>query len=169
VAAIQGSGKADRDGQLLGTFVNGNAEHNGFQTVLLSFNLSQVDSPDDAVGILRAALQSFGVDAHEQAASAAGTIYHSTVRQQVNGRDIPIRATILGADAPQVLYRHHRTGDYIAIPMTAGAEPGTWTATIPGSDVTPDGVDYLIQSGASTDPRGAATSGLAHTVSVAIS
>jgi hypothetical protein len=169
VAAIKGTGKPDRDGQLLGTHVDANAEHNGFQTVLLSFNLSQVDSPDDAVATLRAVLGSFGVDSGAPLPSATGVIYHSTVRQQVNGRDIPVRATILGTKGAQLLYRHHRTGEYIAVPMTAGAEPGTWTATIPGGDVTPDGVDYFIQAGGTTDPRGAGTSSLAHTVSVAIS
>lgn len=169
LTAIQGTGKEGRDGQLLGVRLDADGASGGFRSVLLSFNLSQVTNPADAVGALRAVLDHFDVAMRAPLSPETPIVYSTSVRGQVSGRDLPVRAIVLGGGGtPAVLYRHHGHGRYVALPMQPGGEPGTWVAVIPGSAVTPDGLDYVIRAGGVTDPRSFGATGLAHVVAVAI-
>jgi hypothetical protein len=89
-------------------------------------------------------------------------VFHSPVRDQVSGRATPLTAVVLGGKpTPVVLhYRRHGASRWYTVTMRQGAVRGTYTATIPGRAVTPDGVDYYIKAGstgASYDPAAASS------------
>ncbi|MFA5785402.1 MAG: immune inhibitor A domain-containing protein [Actinomycetota bacterium] len=153
--------------------VVGDAPHKGFRTVTTTFALSQVCSGDHRIALTEQVLDFFGVPRGGYTpAVSQPLIHHATVRSRISGWDTPITAVVAGGKAGPVnlFYRAHSKGDYIQVPMSAGSRTGVYSATIPGSDVTPDGVDYYIRAGtASTySPRGAAGGDLAHYISVAI-
>ncbi len=156
-----------RYGDGFGTAVTGN--RNGFKSVLTPFSLNQVVSEDSAVRITRAVMQFFGVALAQYTASTkTATVLHPAVRFQVSGRPTPINAVVLGkATAVTLFYRQHGDAAYSSLPMQRGVEPGTYKATIPGSDVTPDGVDYYISvDGKTFDPPQAPTA-VTHAIAVA--
>jgi M6 family metalloprotease-like protein len=155
-----------RYGDGFGTRVDGS--RNGFKSVLTSFSLSQAATADSAVRITRSVLQFFAVAMGQYKPSTQRAIlFHTTVRFQVSGRPTPITAIALGkATAVTLFYRQHGDAAYTSLPMQRGAEPGTYKATIPGSDVTPDGVDYYINvDGKTFDPPQAPTA-VTHAIAV---
>jgi len=164
------SGKPNQDGALLGAAVTGDAAHHGFKTAVLSFNMMQITQPADAVGVMRSLLGFFGVATGTyRPAPAHPVIFHPTVRNAAAGRETPIGAMVIGAPANAVAtlhYRRHGQGDYYSVAMAAGAEPGTWLATIPGKAFTPDGVDYYLDVAGVFDPRPAKVDALAHAIEV---
>lgn len=156
-----------RYGDGFGTRVDGS--RNGFKTVLTPFSLSQAASLDSAVKITRAVMQYFGVQTGQYApSSTSAVLFHPSVRFQVSGRPTPINAYVRGAaTAVNLYYRQHGDATYTTLPMQRGVEPTTYKATIPGSDVTPDGVDYYIAvDGKVYDPP-QAPKAVAHAIAVA--
>jgi M6 family metalloprotease-like protein len=141
-----------------------------FQTAFLGANLSQLVRTDDMIDIVGAVMSHFGIVPGGYSASSP-RIFHTDVRHRVSGHDTPIRAMVTGlkpSDAVTLYYRHHGIGSYVAVPMTRGSRSGSYQATIPGRDVTPDGVDYYIKAGSVTDPRGAAGKQVTHVIGVAL-
>jgi hypothetical protein len=139
------------DQPFIGIAVNGDSAHNNFKTVTLGFNLGQNMDADDTVQILRRVLNRFDVPTGTYTPSSTQPIvYHSTVRDQVVGRDTPVTAVVLGgpANSPVTLYyRLHGQGLFYSQAMKQGGEKGTYTGVIPGKAITPDGVDYYIKAG----------------------
>jgi hypothetical protein len=113
-------------------------------------------------------MSDFNVTARYQPQS--DLLFHTDVRQQVSGRDAPVTAVSLQRHAASVslFYRTHGAHDYIEVPMTPGQERGSFRATIPGSAVTPPGVDYYLKAGAAFDPAPARVGALAHGIAVAL-
>ncbi len=169
--AISGTGKAGRDGELLGVRLDADAAHHSFQSALLSYNLSQLTDLDQAVSTLGALLKHFGVATPGNTSPATGGLrfMNSPVRQRVSGQAIAVRSFVFGngATVPVLLYRSELTGGWVSRPMTAGAAPGVWSATIPGNLVTPAGVDYFLTVGSKADIA-LSGSGLFHTVGSAL-
>jgi hypothetical protein len=161
------------DGALMGVRVDGNAAHGSFQTVFFGFNLNQLTQTDDVIEVVQGALDNFGVATGTYTVDTPEPVlYHAQVLNRVSGIDTPIKAISLGGDSTPVTlsYRHHGIGDYVVSTLSPGDHAGSFQGTIPGSAVTPDGVDYFLKAGtASTyDPRLARDGSLAHAIGVAL-
>jgi hypothetical protein len=79
-------------------------------------------------------------------------VFHAQVRNRVEGAATPISAVVLGPVAqPQLQFRTHGAGAFTTVAMTPGTTPGTFTAVLPGSAVTVNGVEYSIIAGSLTD------------------
>lgn len=161
-------------GDLLGVAVTGSPAAKGFRTVTLGYNPAQHTSPDATTAVVRSVLGFFGVPTGAPlAGTSEAVVHHSAVRNQVSGRPVDVRAVVLGGAAgrPVLLhYRAHGNGSWSTVPMTAGAEPGSFSAQIPASVVTPQSVDYYIQAGAAStyDPPAARDRSVVHAISVAL-
>lgn len=161
---------------LMAVRVQGDGAHGNFKSVYTGFNLRQLLTADEAVSVVEAVMNHFGVTGGAYTVETAQPIvYHPQVRNRIAGIDTPINVIALGNGftGPVTLnYRAHGSGaPYTTQNMTPGTHPGTWQGLIPGSDVTPNGLDYYIQAGtASTfDPRLAADDGaVVHAIGVAI-
>jgi M6 family metalloprotease-like protein len=166
--------KPGRDGKGFGTRVEGDAEHGSFRTVLTPFSLSQASSADTWISVTRAVLEDFEVDFDQYApASDDPLVFHPTVRFQVSGLDTPVTAVVLGGTSGQpvtLTYRVHGEGPFTSVSMAPGEEDGAYGAVIPGSAVTPSGLDYFVKAGSAStyDPTAAESGQLTHAIAVAI-
>jgi M6 family metalloprotease-like protein len=162
---------ANDEGETYGVAVTGDS---GFRTMTLGYNLSQHATADQTTEVLRRALGFFGVaTAAPTVSTVEPVVYHSAVRQAVSGKPVQVRAVVLGGrgDQPVTLhYRRHGKGSYVAQSMVAGSAPGSWHGVIPGTAVTPDGVDYFLKAGRATtyDPPAARDRSVVHAIAVAI-
>jgi M6 family metalloprotease-like protein len=174
VLRINESHKPGRDRAPFGTRVQGDAAHGGFRTVLTPFSLSQTTTPDVAIRLTRSVLSYFGVATGQYTVtSAKPLVYHTSLRFQVSGRETPVTAIVLGGRdrSTSLFHRAHGTATYTTVAMTPGAEPGSYVGVIPGSRVTPSGLDYYLRSGGKNgtfDPAPAASSALNHAIAVGI-
>lgn len=162
LGVLQGSGTPAAPGDgvaILAARLEGGGEQGDFQTVVNSFNLSQVGEPADAVAMVEAIMDNFGVLADQYTVvSDDPIVYHAQPRQTVANVDLPVRAVVLGGDAGQPVrlsYRHHGIGDYVVLDMVASGDDGGYLVKIPAVDVTPDGIDYYLKAGANStyEPR----------------
>ncbi|UCD92529.1 MAG: VCBS repeat-containing protein [Methanobacteriota archaeon] len=88
--------------------------------------------------------------------STPPTINHQAISSGTAGEDIPVEATITdsnGVSTASLFYKRSQAGSYIRIAMTPSASD-TFTATIPGSDATTDGVWYYIEANDTLDNIG---------------
>ncbi len=170
LGVLDGSGTPGDGDAILGARLEGDADGTAFQTVVTSFNLSQVTEPGAAVDMVGAIMDHLGVARGQYAvASAEPLIYHSQLRQTVSGIDVPVWAIVQGGDAGrpvQLLSRPHGIGDYTATPMQP--DGAGYLAALPAAAVTPDGIDYYLKAGSNStyDPRLAASGQVAHAVAV---
>jgi M6 family metalloprotease-like protein len=161
---------------LMAIRVDGDGDHQNFKSVFMGFNLRQLLTADDAVTVVDAMMDHFGVTGGAYTVESVDPIvYHPQVRNRIAGTDTPINVIALGSafSGPVTLnYRAHGSGTpYTTQNMTPGTQTGTWHGVIPGADVTPNGLDYYIQagSGSTFDPRMAADDGsVVHAIGVAI-
>jgi hypothetical protein len=159
----------------LGIAVDGDAKHHRFKTVTLGFNLGQSANVNATIGIVSKVMTHFGVPLHRYTVHGAqAVVYDAQVRDQVSGRRTPVTAVVLGGHGkPKVTlhYRRHGRGDYFVRTMKHGSRRGTYTASIPGRAITPDGVDYYIEvrrgGHRSFSPALAGTGKVAHSIGVA--
>ena len=162
------------DGQYLGMQVVGDAEHKGFKSVLIGYNLAQHTHPDEYIDVIDKALDFFGVSGNAYTVgNDQPVIYHTAVRDQVSGRRTHIRAVVLGGTAGQPVtlhYRRHGKGGYHQKAMTPGTRRGSYYAFIEERAITPDGVDYFIKAGTGTtyDPPSAGDESVAHAIGIAL-
>jgi M6 family metalloprotease-like protein len=154
----------------IGLSVDGDAEHGGFMSAVLGWNLGDDDNAGQTVTALREILGHFGVDAAAKPLKPAHrVIYTSAVRDSVAGQDVAITAVVLGGHGevtPKLFYRRHDLGSFYSVEMKPGGERGTWVGVIPASAVTPDGVDYFIKAGTVRSPYGGKR--LFHSIAVAM-
>jgi M6 family metalloprotease-like protein len=152
------------DDSLMGVRVQGDAEHGGFRSVFFGFNPSQVLSADATVSIIERSLGHLGVAPASYPAPRMVVLRHTSVRQSVPGTDVQIIVfTKGGSVTPTLTYRRHGGPTVTSVKMTRGRLAGTWQATIPGSIVTTDGVDYVIDAGTARSPF---TNPIPHYISV---
>jgi M6 family metalloprotease-like protein len=157
---LEGSGTPADGEAILGARLEGDADGTAFQSVVSSFSLSQVREPAAAIAMVGAIMGHFGVAGDQYAVATDDPIvYHSQLRQTVSGVDLGVRAIVLGGAAGQpvtLFYRHHGLGSaYTSVAMTRSGPDGGYTATIPATDVTPDGIDYYLKAGSAStyEPR----------------
>lgn|GEM_PF-5772762 len=159
LGVLDGSGTPADGEAILGARLEGDAGGTPFQTVVNSFNLSQVGEPADAIGMVASIMDHFGVAGDRYAVTSEDPIvYHSQLRQTVANVDLPVRAVVLGGDVGQpvrLFYRHHGVGDYTVLDMAPSGDAGGYLVNIPAADVTPDGLDYYLKAGANStfEPR----------------
>lgn len=162
-------------GALMGVRLDADAEHGGFQTVFLGFNLSQLTETDDVIAVVDGVMGHFGVSrGGYEPAKVRPLVYHAQVRNRVSGVAAPVKAIVLG-DARMkgvtLSFRRHGQGGYYSVSMTRGDRAGSFLAEIPANAVTPDGVDYYIKAGAGRraafDPPRAPGGTLVHGIAVA--
>jgi hypothetical protein len=172
LGVLDGSGTADDGQAILAARLDGNADGTAFQTVVNGFSLSQVSEPADAIAMVGAIMDHFGVARDQyEVTSDDPIVYHSQPRQTVSNVDLPVRAIVLGGTAGQpvqLFYRHHGAGDYTALPMAPSGDAGGYLVKIPAGDVGPDGLDYYLKAGTSStyEPRIAAGGAVANAVAV---
>jgi hypothetical protein len=172
LGVLDGSGTPDDGEAVLGARLEGDADGTAFQTVVNGFSLSQVSEPADAIAMVGAIMDHFGVARNQyEVASDEPIVYHSQLRQTVSDVALPVRAIVLGGDAGQPVtlhYRHHGIGDYTALAMEPNGNAGGYFTSFPPHDVGPDGIDYYLKAGTSStyEPRLAANGSVAHAVAV---
>jgi M6 family metalloprotease-like protein len=172
LGVLDGSGTPSDGEAILAARLEGKADGHAFQTVVNGFSLSQVTEPADAIAMVGAIMDHFGVARDQYEVSAKDPIvYHSQVRQTVSNVDLPVRAIVLGGAAGQpvqLFYRHHGSGAYLALPMAPSGDAGGYLVRIPAGDVGPDGIDYYLKAGTSStyEPRIAAGGTVANAVAV---
>ena len=175
LGVLQGSGTAAAPGDgeaILGARVEGDAGHGSFQTVVNSFSLGQVGEPGDAIDIVGAVMDHFGLSRGQYTVESDDpVVYHWQPRQTVANVDLPIKVIVLGGAEHQpvrLLHRHHALGDYAELEMAPSGELGGHLGLIPAGEVTPDGLDYFIRAGAAStyEPTTAATSEVVNAVAV---
>ena len=148
------------DGSLMGLRVEGG---DGFRTVFLGFNPSQLLAGDDVATVLSRSLTWLGVEPGGYTTPPGAVIRHTAVRNVLANTDVAVKAFVVGTSEPPTLSYHAKGADAFAtVAMTPG-QPGVWQATIPADVVTSDGVEYFVTAGAATDPF---TAGLPHFVAV---
>jgi M6 family metalloprotease-like protein len=155
------------DPPYVGVGVDGDAEHHGFKTVTLGWNLGDNARAAESVRLLAPIMKRFGVDlGGYQVRSRKPVIYTSAVRDDVVGRAVPVTAVVLGTHGPvRLLYRVHGE-KFVSVPMRSTGR-GTYQATIPGRAVTFRGVDYHIVTGGTSD-LGGYPGALYHGIGVAV-
>ena len=170
---LEVANKPGRDGSIFGITAEGITSN--FHTVTTPFSLSQAVTPDSWIQVTRSVMAYFGVSEGQYSVDTEEPlVFHPEVRFQVSGRDTPVTAVVLGGDgvtAPVTLfYRVHGTQPFTQLVMTPGAEPGAYSAIIPGAFVTPSGLDYYVKAGANStfDPAPASLGQLTHAIAVAI-
>ncbi|HUR05470.1 MAG TPA: immune inhibitor A domain-containing protein, partial [Nonomuraea sp.] len=153
---------------LLGVSVTGDAAHKGFKTIMLGFSLTQQTHADQTVNLVKGAMSFFGVQTGPPLTAKQPVIFHAPLRDWESGQPAPVTAEVLGAGrAPVVLhYRRHGTGGYYAVRMLPGTRAATYTATIPGAAVQPDGVDYYVSAQSVSSPLAASAGGYAHGIGI---
>ena len=151
LGVLDGSGTADDGTSILAARLDGGTGATAFQTVVNGFSLSQVSEPADAIAMVGAIMDHFGVARDQyEVTSDDPIVYHSQLRQTVSNVDLPVRAVVLGGAAGQpvqLFYRHHGAGDYTALAMAPSGDQGGYLAHIPAGDVGPDGIDYYLKAG----------------------
>jgi hypothetical protein len=157
LGVLQGSGTAAAPGDgvaILGARVEGDAASGSFQSAVTSFSLSQIRQPGDAIDVVGAIMEHFGVAAHQYTVTADDPIvFHSQPRQTVSGVDLPVKAVVVGGAAGQPVrlsYRHHGSGEFTTVDLVPSGDDGGYLGTIPAADVTPDGIDYFLKAGAAS-------------------
>lgn len=76
-------------------------------------------------------------------------IAHDAITSGIVGGDVPVVATVTddnGVGSVSLYYRRSETGSYIRILMTSSPTDDSYTATIPGSEVTTEGIQYYIEA-----------------------
>jgi hypothetical protein len=157
LGVLNGSGTAAAPGDgvaVLAAVVEGDGEHGSFQTVVNSFNLSQIREPGDQIDIVESVMQHFGVEEDQYTVESDDPIvYHWQPRQTVAHVDLPVKTIVLGGTEGQpvtLLYRHHAIGEFVSVDMTPSGTDGGYLALIPDEDVTPDGLDYYVKAGSAS-------------------
>lgn len=148
------------EGSLMGLRVEGD---DGFRTVFLGFNPSQLLAGDDVATVMSRTLTWLGIEPGGYATPSGAVIRHTAVRNVLANADVAVKAFVVGtSETPTLSYRTKGAGAFVTVPMTEG-QPGVWQATIPAAVVTSDGVEYFVSAGAASDPF---TEGLPHFVAV---
>jgi len=117
----------------------------GAETMLLAFGAGTVPDLDEAVPLLRSVLDHFGLGPGGGAPPGLD-VHHVSVPRASLGRDVLVSA-VTGAASPELRYRAHGSGAWIAVPMAPGTSDAVWRATIPAAALTRDDVDYMIGDG----------------------
>jgi M6 family metalloprotease-like protein len=159
-----------KDTPYIGIAVDGDSAHHNFKTVTLGWNIGDDTNAGDTVKLLQPILRHFGVPLHRYTVrSSQPVIYAATVRDQISGVRTPITAVVLGGHgAVKLHFRRHNKGGFYVVRMRKAGPRGTYVGAIPGKAVTPDGVDYFITAGRTSDPGGASTGLVFHGIGVAI-
>ena len=155
---------------VLGVSVTGDAKHHGFKSMVLGVSLAQQTHADQTVTLMRGAMEFFGVKTGAPLASTTPVIFHSPLRDWTSALPAPVTAEVVGAGSDPVVlhYRRHGRGGYYAVAMAPGSKAGTFTATIPGAAVTPDGLDYYVSAGSVSSPLAASSGAYGHGVGIHI-
>ncbi|MGA8256314.1 MAG: immune inhibitor A domain-containing protein [Nocardioides sp.] len=156
-AGMLGAVTEARDPALIGVAVDGDAKHRRFKTAVLGWNIGDNESAAVTTQLLQRVMTRFGVRSGKPLQQATPLIYVNPVRDSVSGRKATITAVVLGrgTGTPTLHFRRHDRGGFYSVDMKPGSVRGTWIASIPGSAVTPDGVDYFIRAGSAQAPYGA--------------
>lgn len=138
-----------------------------FLTEVQDFSIAQVPDGETRVAMLKSSLDRFGVKGSSLVAAAAiagaagaePEILHSPWRLRLNGEDTPIVATVTGNPISVTLhYRKLGASSWTAVRMVESRVAGIYEAMIPGSAMTPDGLEYRIEA---VNPAGIARSPVA--------
>ena len=165
---LLGAVTKEGDAPYIGLEVVGDAKHGRFRSAVLGWNLGDDENAAQTVKALGRVMRHFGVRTGSALRPSQRLVYTTGIRDQVAGRAAHVTAVVLGGRAatPRLYFRRHLRGSFYSVAMRPGGVPGTWVGTIPGRAVTPEGVDYVIRSGAARSPYGG--KGLFHTIAVAM-
>ena len=118
-----------------------------FKTEIQSFSLAQVIDAETRLSMLKSSLSWFGVALGGRPAETTPQILHAPWRIRLNGQAVPIVASVgdnIGINQVTLAYRQRGVAKWTTVPMVLSKAKGLYEAMIPGSAMTPAGVEYRI-------------------------
>ena len=168
---LLGAVTTEADAPSIGLAVDGDAEHGGFMSAVLGWNLGDDDNAAQTVAALGKILGHFGVEAAAKPLKPANRlIYTSAVRDSGLGhatwRSRPSSSAGRAGHAAAVLPSARPRVVLLGGDEAGRRAPGPGSVSSRRGAVTPDGVDYFIKAGSVRSPYGGKR--LFHSIAVAM-